>query len=87
MISKIGIIDSIDAKGSGQISVEILIRLLPENEHDLSYFWAFWTSRDEVLALLQAAFDAMWNNNTVKITAVEKNGNQVVKTIGVMPRG
>ena len=44
--------------------------------------------RDEFFNLLRAAFEAMWDGNTVRITSVPKpGGDKEITTIEVVPRG
>lgn len=82
-----GKIERVEANGSGPNSGEILIRLV-SNQTSQS-FWVFMDKpRNEFLELLRAAFEAMWDGNTVKITSVPKTGgDNEITTIEIVPHG
>ncbi len=68
----IGKIERVEANGSGANSGEILIRLV-SNQAPQS-FWVFMDKpRDEFFRLLRAAFEAMWDGNTVRIRSVSES--------------
>jgi hypothetical protein len=81
----IGTIERVEANGSGRNSGEILIRLVSNQTHQS--FWVFMDKpRDEFFRLLQAAFEAMWDGNTVRITSAPKaGGDNEVTAIATYP--
>jgi hypothetical protein len=84
--SPVGIISDIYARGSGQRSAQVLIRLQTGPNDYPSFFLMMPTpntpeNREKFLTLLRQAYEKMWEAKKVKITSHEYHDDQVVDRI------